>query len=69
MNRRRMPWLILALVALLDLLSGEARGEKRIEVLLWSEEPRYQEATSGVMDQLKKEGFKEPAGDPAGTGL
>jgi putative ABC transport system substrate-binding protein len=56
-----MPWLIVALVAASNLLSAEAWGEKRIGILLFSEETRYQESAKGVMDQLKKEGFGDPA--------
>jgi putative ABC transport system substrate-binding protein len=42
-------------------LSPEARAEKRIGVLLFNEEARFIESQQGVMDQLKKEGFGEPA--------
>ncbi|MBT0664861.1 ABC transporter substrate-binding protein [Geobacter pelophilus] len=38
----------------------EARAEKRIGVLLFSEEARYHEALKGIKDQLAKAGYKEP---------
>lgn len=42
------------------LLSGLAYAEKRIGILLWSDEPRYLESRDGVIEQMKKEGFAEP---------
>ena len=50
-----------ALVSLVYLLPLEALAEKRIGVFIWSEEPRYYESQNGIMDQLRKEGFGEPA--------
>ena len=63
MNRIKIHGLVIfiALVAMINPLSLEARAEKRIGVLLWSEEPRYIETKNGVMEQLRKEGFREPA--------
>lgn len=53
---------IIAVVFLtVTLFSVEARAEKRIGVLMFSEEARYNEAKKGIMDQLKKDGFGEPA--------
>ncbi|KAF0215125.1 MAG: hypothetical protein FD174_4226 [Geobacteraceae bacterium] len=60
MSRVTATWLIIALVSMINLFPGEARAEKRIGVLLWSDEARYGEATDGVMSQLKKDGFAEP---------
>jgi putative ABC transport system substrate-binding protein len=37
-----------------------ASAETRIGVLLWNSQPRYEECKNGVLDQLHKEGFKEP---------
>ncbi len=63
MNRIKIHGLVIfiALVAMINPLSLEARAEKRIGMLLWSEEARYIEAKNGIMEQLKKEGFGEPA--------
>lgn len=62
MNRVKTKWpfMFLAAFFMIGLLSGEARGEKRIGILLFSEETRYKESASGVVEQLGKEGFKEP---------
>jgi putative tryptophan/tyrosine transport system substrate-binding protein len=61
MSRIKRQWLVafMALFAVINLLSVEARAEKTIGVLLWSEENRYIEAKNGVVDQLRKEGFGE----------
>lgn len=63
MNRIKIQKLLifLALVSMINPFSVKAGVEKRIGVLLWSEEPRYIEAKNGVMEQLRKEGFGEPA--------
>ena len=63
MNRIKIHGLVIfiALVAMINPLSLEARAEKRIGVLLWSEEPRYIETKNGIMEQLRKEGFGKPA--------
>ena len=54
-------FLVSAVVFLtLALFSIEAGAEKRIGVLLFSEEARYIEATKGFMDTLKERGFGEP---------
>jgi len=53
---------ISAIVLLIvTLLCVEARAEKKIGLLLCTEEARYHEARNGVMDQLKENGFGEPA--------
>ena len=41
-------------------LSVEAKAEKKVGILMFSEEARYNEATKGFMDKLKEEGFTEP---------
>ena len=63
MNRIKTQWLVIliSVVAMTPLLSVEVRAEKRIGVLLWSEEHRYIEAKNGIMEQLRKDGFGEPA--------
>jgi len=62
MNRIKIQglFIFIALVSMINPLSLEARAEKRIGVLLWSEEPRYIETKNGVIGQLRKEGFGEP---------
>jgi putative ABC transport system substrate-binding protein len=47
--------------AITALFSGEARAEKKIGVLIWSEEGRYNDSKNGIMEQLKKSGFGEGA--------
>lgn len=44
----------------IHLMPVEARAEKRIGILTFSEEVRYDESRNGIIDQLKKEGFGEP---------
>src|SRR3990172_1390553 len=56
----RRLFLFVALALMINLFSGEARAEKKIGVLMFSEETRYGEASKGMMDQLKEEGFGEP---------
>jgi putative tryptophan/tyrosine transport system substrate-binding protein len=59
--RTMKKFLVSAVVFLtLALFSIEAGAEKRIGVLLFSEEGRYIEATKGFMDTLKERGFGEP---------
>ncbi len=33
---------------------------KRIGILLWNSQPRYEQCKDGILEQLRKEGFKEP---------
>jgi putative ABC transport system substrate-binding protein len=54
-------FLFVVLALMMNLFSVEASAEKRIGVLLFSEEERYIESKNGIMDQLKKDGFGEPA--------
>ncbi|MFH1078781.1 MAG: ABC transporter substrate-binding protein [Pseudomonadota bacterium] len=63
MNRIKIKGLVIfiAMVAMLNPFPVEAKAGKRIGVLLWSEEPRYIEAKNGIMEQLREEGFGEPA--------
>ena len=53
--------LVISAVAFLiaGFFSVEARAEKKIGVLLWSEEGRYSDSKNGIMEQLKKGGFGE----------
>lgn len=43
------------------LFSVEARAEKKIGVLIFSEETFYVDSKNGIMEQLGKAGFREPA--------
>ena len=62
-----MMWIVkkfsvIAMVFLVvTLFSVEAGAEKRIGILTFSEEVRYYDTQEGIMDQLKKDGFGEPA--------
>ena len=59
----KQKWMVLFLLALLSALgvpAEAARAEKKIGVLMWSEDPAYYETWKGIMDQLKKEGLVEP---------
>ena len=49
-----MSFLIVAL------FSAQAAAEKKIGILMFSEENRYLEATKGFKDKLREAGFKEP---------
>ena len=40
--------------------SREARAERRIGILMFSEEARYNEAMTGITERLREEGFSEP---------
>ena len=40
--------------------SREARAERKIGILMFSEEVRYNEAVTGITDRLREEGFSEP---------
>ncbi len=51
----------IASALLVHLYVGEAMAEKRIGILIFSEEVRYNETQRGILDQLKKDGFGEPA--------
>ncbi len=53
--------LALLLLAITALFPPGARAEKKIGVLLYSEEARYYDSLKGIREQLAKAGFKEPA--------
>lgn len=46
---------------MINVFSVEAKAQKRIGILMFSEEARYDESKNGVLDQLKEDGFREPA--------
>ncbi len=53
---------VIAVVFLIVTLFSTADGaEKRIGILTFSEEVRYSDTQKGIMDQLNKDGFGEPA--------
>ncbi len=54
-------FLFVAMSVTINPLSAEARAEKKIGVLIFTEDVRYNESKNGIMDQLKEAGFGEPA--------
>jgi len=52
--------LCFVLITSISLLSSEAMAEKRIGILSFSEETRYQDAANGFIAALRESGFKEP---------
>jgi putative tryptophan/tyrosine transport system substrate-binding protein len=61
MRRRAVfPFLVVVFCAVV-LCSTKAHAQKNVGILLFSEEERYEEARTGVVNQLKKAGFEEPA--------
>ena len=52
---------VFAISFMFTLFSGEATAEKRIGILMFSEESFYVDSKKGILDQLKKDGFGEPA--------
>jgi putative ABC transport system substrate-binding protein len=63
MNGTHKRWVCIgiALASLMHLIPVEARAEKKIGILLFSEEARYVDSQKGLLDQLTQEGFGEPA--------
>jgi len=57
---KKLTFAVSLLFALVVLFSGEARAEKKIGVLVWSDEARYTQAKNGALEELKKNGFGEP---------
>jgi len=49
------------LCMIIGALAADARAEKKISVLLFSDEARYIETKNGILEELKKAGFGEPA--------
>jgi len=57
-------WAILILTAVISGIgvpADAARPVKRVGVLMWSDDHGYYQALKGVRDQLREEGFGEPA--------
>ena len=55
--------MIVCLIALVSTIGvpAEAAGVKKVGMLLWNDAPRWVDTKNGIQDQLKKEGFEEPA--------
>lgn len=53
-------FLSVAIALMISLFSVEASAEKKIGILMFSEETRYNEAAKGMMDQLTEDGFGNP---------
>jgi len=51
---------VLGVFMVVTFCSGEAAAEKKIGVILWTDEARDNESLKGIQDQLKKDGFGEP---------
>jgi putative ABC transport system substrate-binding protein len=61
MNAMKKLLSLFIMMAVMNILiCVEARAEKRIGILTFSEEVRYSEAQKGIIDQLTKDGFGEP---------
>jgi putative ABC transport system substrate-binding protein len=57
---KKLVFVFTVLYAVVTLYAAEARAEKKVGLLIWSEENRYTDAKNGVLEQLKKNGFGEP---------
>lgn len=57
---KRLTYAASLLFAFVVLIAAEAHAEKKIGVLVWSDEGRYTQAKNGALEQLKKDGFGEP---------
>ena len=57
----RRVFLLAMLFLMMHLFAVEGRADKRIGVLLWNDEARYIECKNGILEQLEKDGFGEPA--------
>lgn len=51
---------IAAVFMMVGLFAADVRAEKKVGVLLWTEEARYSESQKGIIDQMKKDGLGEP---------
>lgn len=52
---------VITLLSVIALMPAEAMTWKRVAILQYSDDPRYAQAVKGFIDQLNKEGFREPA--------
>ncbi|GAM11266.1 ABC transporter substrate binding protein [Geobacter sp. OR-1] len=60
MAQRNRYWLLCLMQIMLICAPLNAQAEKKIGVLLFSEEARYHESLKGIREQLAKAGYKEP---------
>jgi putative ABC transport system substrate-binding protein len=60
-SRARVFLSVVAFFLIISLFPSAASAHKKIGVLASSEQTRYREALNGILDQLRKDGFKEPA--------
>jgi putative tryptophan/tyrosine transport system substrate-binding protein len=61
MKKMKIFIVIAAVFSTVTLFSAAAGAEKRIGILTFSEEVRYNDTQKGILDQLNKDGFGEPA--------
>jgi putative ABC transport system substrate-binding protein len=57
---KKMLALVIMMSVMNILIFAEAKAEKRIGILTFSEEVRYSDTQKGILDQLTKDGFGEP---------
>jgi putative ABC transport system substrate-binding protein len=60
-SRARVLCSVIAIFLIISLFPSAASAQKKIGVLFSSDQIRYNEARNGILDQLRKDGFKEPA--------
>ncbi|MBK5275782.1 MAG: ABC transporter substrate-binding protein [Desulfuromonadales bacterium] len=53
-------FVLIAVLFTLESMCAEAKGEKRVGVLWFGKDARYAELHRGALEQLAKEGFREP---------
>ncbi|MHB8770819.1 MAG: ABC transporter substrate-binding protein [Syntrophales bacterium] len=63
MNRttQRMTLLFIAVLSIVALDPSGARAERQIGIMTYTAEARFVESERGIMDQLKQDGFRDPA--------
>lgn len=59
MHGSKKLFIIFTAFLIVTAFSAEARAEKKIGVLIFSESERHMDSYKGIMDQLKKDGFGE----------
>ena len=58
---KKSLFLSVAMTIMISLFSAEASAEKKIGILMFTEDIRYHESKNGIIDQLKENGFGEAA--------
>jgi putative ABC transport system substrate-binding protein len=61
MGKMKIFIVIAAVFSTVTLFSAAAAAERKIGILTYSEEVRYNDTQKGILDQLHKDGFGEPA--------